>query len=154
MFMWILMRPRQAFTLTELKRRLGSMPGIERRTLHYKIAMQPPQADGDKWVAQMRRGSLELCVLAILQRGQRYGYDIVQALAGGEGLVMKEGTIYPLLNRLMSEGLVDARWQPSPEGPARKYYTLTNAGVARLETMRDEWRRFAADVARLLDNAP
>jgi PadR family transcriptional regulator PadR len=120
-------------------------------TLHYTILMGRSAGENDKWVAQMRRGSLELCVLAILQRGQRYGYDIVQALAGGQGLVMKEGTIYPLLNRMMNEGLVDARWQPSPEGPARKYYTLTAAGQERLQSMREEWRRFATDVSRLLE---
>ena len=99
----------------------------------------------------MRRGSLELCILAILSRGERYGYDIVQALAGGEALVIKEGTIYPLLNRLKAEGLVDAEWQPSPEGPARKYYTLSEAGSERLVAMRRQWRTFAADVARILE---
>jgi PadR family transcriptional regulator PadR len=107
--------------------------------------------DDEKWMAQMRRGSLELCILAILARGKRYGYDIVQALAGAEGLVIKEGTIYPLLNRLKAEGLVDAEWQPSPEGPARKYYTLTTAGARTLERLRAQWRSFADDVERILE---
>lgn len=105
----------------------------------------------EKWMAQMHRGSLELCILAILARGMRYGYDIVQALAGAEGLIIKEGTIYPLLNRLKSEGLVAAEWQPSPQGPARKYYTLTDEGRMRLEVMRSEWRAFATDVERILE---
>lgn len=107
--------------------------------------------DDDKWMAQMRRGSLELCVLAILERGRRYGYDIVQALAGTDGLVIKEGTIYPLLNRLRSEGLVDAEWQPSPQGPDRKYYALTTRGRARLDAVRAQWRVFAADITRILE---
>jgi PadR family transcriptional regulator PadR len=106
--------------------------------------------DDEKWMAQMRRGSLELCILAILSRGQRYGYDIVQALSDAEGLVIKEGTIYPLLNRLKAEGLVHAEWQPSPEGPARKYYTLTSAGDAALAQLRQQWRRFAEDMERIL----
>jgi PadR family transcriptional regulator, regulatory protein PadR len=106
--------------------------------------------DDEKWMAQMRRGSLELCILAILARGQRYGYDIVQGLVGAEGLVIKEGTIYPLLNRLKSEGLVAAEWQPSPEGPARKYYTLTSEGERTLARLRDQWRRFSDDVERIL----
>jgi PadR family transcriptional regulator PadR len=101
-------------------------------------------------MAQMRRGSLELCILAILSGGKRYGYDIVQELAGGDALVIKEGTIYPLLNRLKSEGLVTAEWQPSPEGPARKYYTLTAEGSQRMAEMGAEWRRFAEDVERVL----
>lgn len=102
-------------------------------------------------MAQMRRGSLELCILAILARGKRYGYDIVQALSGAEGLVIKEGTIYPLLNRLKAEGLVDAEWQPSPEGPARKYYTLTAAGLRTLDQLKAQWRRFAHDVDQILE---
>jgi len=107
--------------------------------------------DDDKWMAQMRRGSLELCVLAILARGRRYGYDIVQALSGADGFVIKEGTIYPLLNRLRSEGLVDAEWQPSPQGPDRKYYSLTQRGEARLSAVRDQWRIFAEDIAHILE---
>jgi PadR family transcriptional regulator PadR len=104
----------------------------------------------EKWMAQMRRGSLELCILAILSRGRRYGYDIVQALSGEEGLIIKEGTIYPLLNRLRNESLVDAEWQPSPQGPKRKYYRLTPEGERRLEAMRRQWRRFADDVEQIL----
>ena len=107
--------------------------------------------DDERWLAQMRRGSLELCVLAILSRGRRYGYDIVQALATGGPLSIKEGTIYPLLNRLKGEGLVHAEWQPSPEGPARKYYTLTDAGKRRLAEMRDQWSDFRHGVESLLD---
>ncbi len=107
-------------------------------------------AGDGKWMAQMRRGSLELCILAILSRGTRYGYDIVQALSGAEGLVIKEGTIYPLLNRLRNEGLVDAEWQPSPQGPKRKYYRLTDEGERRLITMRRQWQGFADDVERIL----
>jgi PadR family transcriptional regulator, regulatory protein PadR len=106
--------------------------------------------DDEKWMAQMRRGSLELCILAILARSQRYGYDIVQALAGAEGLVIKEGTIYPLLNRLKAEGLVATEWQPSPAGPDRKYYTLTAEGERTLDHLRGQWRRFADDVERIL----
>ena len=107
--------------------------------------------DDDKWMAQLRRGSLELCVLAILARGRSYGYDIVQALSGADGLVIKEGTIYPLLNRLRSEGLVAAEWQPSPQGPDRKYYALTEGGRARLAAVRTQWRIFADDIERILE---
>ncbi|MCB0218012.1 MAG: PadR family transcriptional regulator [Caldilineae bacterium] len=103
-----------------------------------------------KWMTQIRRGALELCILSILGRGKRYGYDIVQALTEADGLVIGEGTIYPLLNRLKHEGLVDAEWQSSPQGPQRKYYTLTPKGETRLMRMRDEWQRFATDVERLL----
>lgn len=114
-------------------------------------AVTNARPDDDKWMAQMRRGSLELCILAILDHGRRYGYDIVQALSNSEGLVIKEGTIYPLLNRLEGEGLVSSEWQPSPEGPARRYYTLTPVGRAQLPRMSAQWVRFAEDVRRILD---
>lgn len=106
--------------------------------------------DAAKWQAQLRRGTLDLCLLAILARGTRYGYDIVQALSIGDGLVIKEGTIYPVLNRLSSDGLVATEWRPSPQGPQRKYYRLTPAGEARLARLRAEWRAFVDDVERLL----
>ena len=104
-----------------------------------------------KWMTQIRRGTLELCILSILARGRRYGYDIVQALSSADGLVIPEGTIYPLLSRLRNEGLVVAEWQASPQGPKRKYYTLTDQGHARLEGMRLEWERFVAEVDRIID---
>ena len=113
-------------------------------------AVTTVRPDDDKWMAQMRRGSLELCILAILDHGRRYGYDIVQALSHSEGLVIKEGTIYPLLNRLEGEGLVSSEWQASPEGPARRYYTLTDVGREQLPRMRAQWVRFADDVRRIV----
>lgn len=116
------------------------------------MAKRASAADDSKWMAQMRRGSLELCILAILSRGTRYGYGIVQALSGSGGLVIKEGTIYPLLNRLRSEGLIDAEWRPSPQGPKRKYYRLTPAGEERLAAMRAQWRVFSDDVERILED--
>jgi PadR family transcriptional regulator PadR len=112
--------------------------------------MHSRRPEDDKWMAQTRRGSLELCVLAILARGRRYGYDLVQALNHLQGLVLKEGTIYPLLNRLQGEGLVKSEWQPSPDGPARRYYTLTPAGEERLAAMRVQWRRFTSEVDDIL----
>ena len=107
--------------------------------------------DDDKWMAQIRRGALELCVLALLARRRRYGYDLVQALTHLQGLVLKEGTIYPLLNRLQGEGLVKSEWQPSPEGPARRYYTLTSEGEARLAAMREQWSGFTSEVETILE---
>ncbi len=106
-----------------------------------------------KWMAQIRRGALDLCILAILSHGKRYGYDIAHALSEAEGFVIKEGTIYPLLSRMMGEGYVAAEWQPSPQGPQRKYYTLTKLGEARLAAMRAEWQRFTRDVDRLFEGS-
>ena len=87
------------------------------------------------WTTQMRKGLLELCVLATLKGARMYGYDIVKRLSAVDGLVMGEGTIYPILSRFKKEGLVDTTLAESPEGPARKYYQLTPRGRSILTKM-------------------
>jgi PadR family transcriptional regulator PadR len=91
------------------------------------------------WTTQMRKGLLELSVLAAL-RGQRlYGYDIVRRLAAAGGLVMSEGTVYPILSRFKKDGLVETTLVESAEGPARKYYQLTPKGRQLLTAMLAAW---------------
>jgi PadR family transcriptional regulator PadR len=90
----------------------------------------------------MRRGTLQYCVLALLAEEERYGFDLVRALAEADGMVTSEGTIYPLLSRLRRDGLVESTWQESPSGPPRRYYRLTEAGRAALEGFKREWDRF------------
>jgi PadR family transcriptional regulator, regulatory protein PadR len=99
-------------------------------------------APQDALLAQMRRGTLQYCVLSLLADEERYGFDLVRGLAEMDGMVTSEGTIYPLLSRLRRDGLVESTWQESPSGPPRRYYRLTEAGRAALETFRLEWRRF------------
>jgi PadR family transcriptional regulator PadR len=96
----------------------------------------------DALLAQMRRGTLQYCVLSLLADEERYGFDLVRGLAEMDGMVTSEGTIYPLLSRLRRDGLVESTWQESPAGPPRRYYRLTDAGRAALEAFRLEWRRF------------
>jgi PadR family transcriptional regulator PadR len=91
------------------------------------------------WTTQMRKGLLELCVLATLKGDRMYGYDIAKRLSAVGGLVMGEGTIYPILSRFKKDGLVDATLVESPEGPARKYYQLTARGRALLAKMLTAW---------------
>ena len=78
--------------------------------------------NSDKLLVQMRRGSIEYCVLALLETEDRYGFDITRELASAGGLVTSEGTVYPLLTRLRNDGLVDTYWKDSTEGPQRRYY--------------------------------
>jgi PadR family transcriptional regulator PadR len=99
-------------------------------------------AQQDALLAQMRRGTLQYCVLSLLAEEERYGFDLVRGLAEMDGMVTSEGTIYPLLSRLRRDGLVESTWQESPSGPPRRYYRLTQAGRAALEAFRLEWRRF------------
>jgi PadR family transcriptional regulator, regulatory protein PadR len=99
-------------------------------------------AQQDALLAQMRRGTLQFCVLSLLADEERYGFDLVRGLAEMDGMVTSEGTIYPLLSRLRRDGLVESTWQESPSGPPRRYYRLTDAGRSALEGFKLEWRRF------------
>jgi PadR family transcriptional regulator PadR len=105
----------------------------------------------DALLAQMRRGTLQYCVLALLAEEERYGFDLVRALAAVDGMVTSEGTIYPLLSRLRREGLVESTWQESVAGPPRRYYRLTDAGRAALEGFRLEWSRFREAVDHFVE---
>lgn len=90
----------------------------------------------DNWTIQVRKGVLELCLLSALDAGEHYGYALVKRLSATPGLSVAEGSIYPLLSRMKSAGLVETRLEESPAGPARKYYQLTGAGRDRLRLMR------------------
>src|ERR1700733_10384186 len=95
-----------------------------------------------KLLSQLRRGSIQYCVLALLRDEDRYGFELTRALAESDGLVTSEGTVYPLLARLRHEGLVDTSWQESTQGPPRRYYRLTPDGREALDAFVAQWRRF------------
>jgi len=95
-----------------------------------------PKAKVDaRWAVQTRKGVLELCILNAVARRERYGYELVQVLSALPGVGITEGTLYPLLSRLWTEGLVKIRPQESSAGPIRKYYGLTPNGRAVLAPM-------------------
>jgi PadR family transcriptional regulator len=104
----------------------------------------------DKLLVQMRRGSIEYCVLALLESEDRYGFDITRELAGAGGLVTSEGTVYPLLTRLRNDGLVDTYWRDSSEGPKRRYYRITKVGRQALESFIAQWKPFRDSVDAIL----
>lgn len=91
-------------------------------------------------VAQLRKGVLELAILGLLRNRESYGGEIVSALAEMPGLDASAGTVYPLLSRLKTTGLVGARWVESPAGPPRKYYQLSSAGRSALAEGTQAWR--------------
>lgn len=101
------------------------------------------------WTTQVRKGVLELCILRVLGAGRLYGYDIVKRLRGVKGLVIREGTVYPILSRLKKEGFLRTHIEESSEGPPRKYYELTPAGAAELEHMRASWEELVTSVSSL-----
>jgi PadR family transcriptional regulator PadR len=106
--------------------------------------------DTRKWITEMKKGALELCILSLLRRKERYGYEIVQELNRDGPTVVAEGTIYPLLNRLRQAGMVEATWKESPSGPPRKYYHLTAAGHQLYPDMVQEWKGLAVLIEKLV----
>lgn len=111
---------------------------------------RPDPDPAEKWEVQLRKGSLELAILAALWGGPLYGLEILRTLESGSDLVVVEGTVYPLLTRLRSLGLVDSEWVESGSGHPRKYYRLTDAGRRRALSMARIWTRFAASMSSLL----
>lgn len=103
-----------------------------------------------KWETQLRKGGLGLAVLATLWGGRLYGLEMLRRLDAEAGLSVPEGTIYPLLNRLKTEGLVTAEWVEADAGHPRKYYALTDLGRARVRDMAGAWANFARGLDRLL----
>jgi PadR family transcriptional regulator PadR len=93
----------------------------------------------DKWRSQIRKGFLELCVLALIaSEGEAYGLDLMERLSG-LGIEVAEGTLYPLLLRMTREGSLGAQWETPDRGHPRKYYRLTLEGTGLLEAMRTEY---------------
>ena len=104
----------------------------------------------DRWEIQLRKGCLELAILASLWDGRLYGLELLRLLEEKSDLVITEGTVYPLLSRLRSEGLLDAEWVEAELGHPRKYYRLTPAGRRRTLAMAQIWSRFSANLDGLL----
>lgn len=102
------------------------------------------------WVAQWRRGVIELCILRLVSRGPSYGYDIVATLDRYRSLASGENTIYPLLRRLKQDGMLETFSRASPSGPSRQYYQCTAAGRRRLADLERHWRMMSDDVDAFL----
>jgi PadR family transcriptional regulator len=98
----------------------------------------------------LRRGTLEFCVLALLESEPRYGVELVTQLAARTALTTSEGTLYPLLARLRRAAWVATTWQESPAGPPRRYYELTSQGKEALARFRSEWVAFRSAVDRIV----
>jgi len=104
----------------------------------------------EKWEVQLRKGCLELAILAALWEGRLYGLEILRVLESNSELIVSEGTIYPLLTRLKALGLVESEWVESDSGHPRKYYSLAPAGRDRAREMAAIWERFSRSMGRLL----
>ena len=105
----------------------------------------------EKWEVQLRKGCLELAILASLWGGKLYGLEILRRLESGSDMVISEGTVYPLLSRLKSLALVESEWVESDGGHPRKYYRLTTAGKLRAIEMARVWSEFSSSLSKLLE---
>lgn len=105
----------------------------------------------DDRATQLRRGVLELAILSLLDRERSFGGAIVETLAAHPGLAASAGTVYPLLTRLRTAGLLATEWEESPSGPPRKYYSLTPQGRRELGALTESWRELRAAVDHLLE---
>lgn len=113
--------------------------------------LQPmAQETADNWESQVRKGWLELAILASLWSERLYGLDILRRLEADSDLVVAEGTIYPILNRLKRDGWIDSKWVESQGGHPRKYYWLTAAGRRRTVAMARHASGFLGRIQELL----
>lgn len=95
--------------------------------------------DTQNWQIQMRKGILDFVILNLLSHGRSHGYEIVQSLKNHKGLTIREGNVYPILQRLQIDGFIASQSQPSSDGPPRKYFSITPAGRQALEQMNVHW---------------
>lgn len=98
---------------------------------------------------QLKKGVLDLCVLGTLEHEDNYGYNIYRLI--NDALGISESTIYPILRKMVKQGLLDTTLQDSPDGPPRKYFTITDAGVKQLQTLRASWQSFVKRVERFIE---
>ena len=104
----------------------------------------------EKWEVQLRKGCLELAILASLWPAKLYGLEILKRLEQDAGLVLSAGTVYPLLARLKADGLLESEWVEAGMVHPRKYYELTLAGRRRAVEMAEVWTKFSANLGGLL----
>lgn len=113
--------------------------------------MTTPDLNLENTKAQMRKGLLEYCILLTIARGEIYASDILKELKEADLLVV-EGTLYPLLSRLKSEGYLSYQWRESESGPPRKYYQLTPEGKETLGQLNATWQNLTQSINQLINS--
>lgn len=102
------------------------------------------------WKSQIKRGTLEYCIMLMMNQRSFYGYEIISELEKWPMLAVRESTIYPLLRRLLKEGYLSSSWKETAEGlPPRKYYVITDRGKIYLKAMNEEWENLLASISEL-----
>lgn len=110
-----------------------------------------PKGAGQSHTSQLLHGVLDMCLLSIINEEASYGYEMVSKLRERGLDLASEGSIYPLLSRLQKQGMIEGYLVQSSEGPARKYYRMTDEGREVLEKWTDEWKSFRSSVDTVLE---
>lgn len=113
--------------------------------------MVPRRARQHDRHSQLLHGVLDMCLMSIIEEEASYGYEMVAKLRERGLDLASEGSIYPLLSRLQKQGLIEAYLVQSSEGPARKYYRMSEEGRRNLAEWRGEWRGFRDSVDAVLN---
>lgn len=107
-----------------------------------------------KYEQQMKKGVLEMLILRLLEKEEKYGYQLISELKqlSGGMFVLKEGTLYPILYRLEDEGLAVSKWSvPKDKEVSRKYYKITEKGTAFQKELQALWNTFSEHVNTILE---
>jgi PadR family transcriptional regulator PadR len=135
---------------------MADAPGLDGPSGSSYNALHSTDREGDPlqaWITQFRKGLVELCIMATLRDEEAYGYQIVEKLGRVAGLEVTESTVYPVLARLARDRCVAVRTVPSPSGPPRRYYRLSEAGRRRLVEMIGHWQSIQNSVNHLTQGA-
>ncbi len=108
---------------------------------------------GEEWIRELKKGSIQLCILAVLGTGKKYGFQIIKELREiSRGYYdLKEGTLYPALHRLEKRGYLKSEWVTQTSGNPRKYYVLTDHGQKALKEVKKEWTKMVESVNNILE---
>lgn len=104
----------------------------------------------EKWQSQVKKGTLSFIVLLVLKEKELYGYELIEKIKGLTSIEISEGTLYPLMNRLKTDALLESKWVEQETGIPRKYYFLTQSGEKTLEEMKKQWADLQITIKKLL----
>lgn len=102
------------------------------------------------WKSQVKKGTLTFIILNVLKNQEYYGYELIEQIRKHTEIEIAEGTLYPLMNRLKTEELVDSKWVEQETGIPRKYYSLTHAGIETLSQMNIYWKNLEESIKKII----
>lgn len=102
------------------------------------------------WKSQVKKGTLTFIILNVLKDNEYYGYELIEQIKKHTEIEIAEGTLYPLMNRLKTENLVDSKWVEQETGIPRKYYSLTKIGIKTLVQMNDYWKNLDTAIQKII----